>query len=90
MLNHEELQTRKFPTPMEGQTFLTDRSHTVMDGTTQYIYTGMAYPGSDESDPVWMIKRIAILADGSTATLFANGQGTFDQVWDNHASLTYA
>lgn len=89
MLNQTELQRRHFSTSMDGSLFLTDRTSTAMDGTTQYIYMGFAHPGSDETDPVWMIKRIAILADGSTASLFVNGHGTFDQVWNDHASLTY-
>ncbi|MBF0181860.1 MAG: hypothetical protein HQM03_17725 [Magnetococcales bacterium] len=90
MMNHEELLRRKFSTTVDGLAMLTDRSNTVMDGTTQYIYLGFAYPGSAESDPVWMIKRIAIFADGTTATLFVGGLATFDQVWADHATLAYA
>ncbi|MBF0295533.1 MAG: hypothetical protein HQL96_10120 [Magnetococcales bacterium] len=90
MMNYKELQNRKFSTAVDGLAMLTDRSHTVMDGTTQYIYLGLAYPGSAESDPVWLIKRVAILADGTTATLFVDGLATFNQVWADHATLTYA
>ncbi|MBF0440161.1 MAG: hypothetical protein HQL93_13720 [Magnetococcales bacterium] len=90
MLNQTELLERKFSTSMDGHAYLTDRSMTVVDGTTQYIYLGVAYPGSSENDPVWMIKRIAVFADGATATLFAGGQATFDQVWADYANLTYS
>lgn len=89
MINREDLQRRTFFTPLNGTEFLTDRSHTVTVGTTQYIYLGFAYPGSGENDPVWLIKRIALFEDGSTATLFANGLATFNQVWTDHATLNY-
>ncbi|MBF0628211.1 MAG: hypothetical protein HQL91_08310 [Magnetococcales bacterium] len=90
MINANDLQSRKFATSMDGQELLTNRSHTIQDGTTQHIHLGFAHPGSDPLEPVWLVKRITILADGSTATLFAGGEAQFNQVWDDHATLNYA
>ncbi|MBF0272498.1 MAG: hypothetical protein HQL98_10585 [Magnetococcales bacterium] len=90
MLNPDDLQSRKFASAMTGQDLLTSRSSSITDGTTQYIYLGMAYPGSEESDPVWMVKRIAVDANGDTATLFAGGQAQFNQAWTDRAALSYA
>ncbi|MBF0213424.1 MAG: hypothetical protein HQM00_07660 [Magnetococcales bacterium] len=90
MLNPLELQNRKFATAMDGHHLLINRTHTVTEGTTQYIYMGYAYPGSGENDPVWMIKRVAIAADGSSSTLFAGGEARFNQIWSDYTSLSYA
>ncbi len=90
MINQNELQQRTFPTAMDGSLFLTARTAKVVDGSTEYNYIGLAHPGSNESGAVWMIQRVMIQADGSTATLFANGAALFDQVWSDHASLSYS
>lgn len=90
MINRTELEKRDFRSVMDLKAFLTSRTSTAMDGTTQHIFIGYAYPGRSEDDPVWMIQRVAIFANESTATLFADGQTRFNQVWSNHASLTYS
>ena len=90
MINRNELQKRDFPTVMDGGQFLTARTSSVMNGTTQLFYMGYAYPGSAEGDSVWMIQRVAIAADSSTVTLFAGGEALFNQVWANRASLVYS
>ncbi len=89
MINRNELQRRDFPAVMDGGKFLTTRTAKVVDGATQHIYLGYAFPGSAEGDPVWMIQRVTVAADESTATLFVDGQASFNQVWANHASLLY-
>ena len=90
MINRNELQKRDFPIVIDSGKFLTVRTATIMDGSTQYFYLGYAHPGGAEGDPVWMIQRVAIAADESTATLFAGGQALFNQVWANRASLAYS
>lgn len=90
MINRKELEQRKIPTMLDGASFLSARTATVMEGTTQLIYIGSAYPGSTEADAVWMIQRVSIAADESTATLFADGEATFSQIWDNRESLNYS
>ncbi|MEO5347954.1 MAG: hypothetical protein H7834_16495 [Magnetococcus sp. YQC-9] len=89
MFSVEALQSRKFATAIDGRDLLANRTRTVTDGSIQHIYMGFAYPGSDENDPVWLIKRITVLADGSTATRFAAGEAQFTHAWSDHASLTY-
>lgn len=90
MFNEEELQGRNFPYMMEGGQFLTTRTSTEMVGDSQYYYMGYAHPGSAEGDPVWMIQRVIIAANESTATLFGGGQALFNQIWANRVTLAYS
>jgi hypothetical protein len=56
-------------------------------GTITYI--GKALAGTATSAATWQIKRIE---DVSTETiiLFADGNTSFDNVWNDRASLTYS
>lgn len=56
---------------------------TKIDDTGTYVYIGKAAAGSLTSAAVWKIKRIS-----STDILFAGGAATFNQIWDNHATIT--
>lgn len=51
-------------------------------------YTGKAAPGSLPSDPVWQVKRVTVTGN-DIASSFADGNASFDNVWDDRASLTY-
>lgn len=54
------------------------------------IYQGYATPGSQTSDPVWRVKRIQISAvDGDVTESFADGDSSYDNIWDDRVSLTY-
>lgn len=75
---------------MEGSQFLTSRTVSAEVGDTQIMYIGLAYPGSLESDAVWMIQRIAVNSDDSTITLFAAGSAKFNQVWADREHLIYS
>lgn len=90
MINKNALQQRTLHTTMDSASFLTSRTATVMDGTTQHIYIGSAHPGSDENDPVWMILRVSLFADESTFSLFPDGQARFNQIWTNRTNLSYS
>lgn len=59
-------------------------------GAYAYTYVGEAAPGSNASDAVWRIKRVAEQT-GSTLTeiLWANDTDAFDKVWDDRATYTY-
>lgn len=58
------------------------------NGDTEYI--GKAEAGTQGSEPKWLIKKLVYNAQGlQTATLFANGKVAFDQIWNDHDSLTY-
>lgn len=54
------------------------------DGT--YTYIGEALPGAATSAPVWRIQRIT---NADNTVLWADGDANFDNVWDNHLTLTY-
>ncbi|MEO5363797.1 MAG: hypothetical protein H7838_09275 [Magnetococcus sp. DMHC-8] len=90
MINRTDLQHRLVPISMDGTLFLTTRTATVQVGATQTIYLGFAYPGSNETDSVWLIQRTSVAADGTTTTLFAGGRAVFDQVWADRLNLSYA
>lgn len=57
----------------------------VLPSTT---YVGDAFPGSLTSSSVWRIKRIVETGPDSEIT-WADGNGNFDNIWDNRVSLTY-
>lgn len=59
-----------------------------VDSATGFIYVGEAAIGSDESAAVWRIRRVSIV-DGDAIVLWSGG-GTFNQIWANRLSLTYA
>ena len=61
----------------------------IVDYTTTagYVYICQAQPGSDTAQALWRIQRIT-LATGRV--LWASGLGTFTNIADNRASLTYS
>lgn len=52
-------------------------------------YLGLAKSGTPTSASLWQIRKISV---SSTVTSFtwADGDGNYDNVWDNRASLTYS
>lgn len=50
-----------------------------------YDYFGHASPGTASSAASWKIKRM----DSNGIITWADGNASFDNVWDNHSSLTY-
>lgn len=72
-----------------GNVALTTRTDT--DGATpETIYRGKALPGTVTSAAQWRIEEITIAADGDVAILFADGNDSYDNIWDNRASLSYS
>jgi hypothetical protein len=55
-----------------------------------HIYIGEANPGSTFSAAVWRIKYIVILSDGDVSITWADGDDSFDNVWNNRASYSYS
>lgn len=53
------------------------------------IYKGQAQVGSQPSDNVWQIRKITISPSGEIVEQWADGNGFYDNVWDNRATLTY-
>jgi len=54
-----------------------------------FDYVGEASVGATTSSSVWRIKRVDNTS-GDIAILWADGDETFDNVWDNRASLSYS
>lgn len=57
------------------------------EASATVTYVGKALPGSLTSASVWQIQKI----DTTTGTVitFADGDGEFDNEWDNRATLVY-
>lgn len=53
------------------------------------FYGGKAVPGSITSDPVWQIQKILLIGDDVEIT-WADGNGNFDNIWDDRLSLSYS
>ena len=56
--------------------------------TATLFYVGEANFAAPSSNPVWRIRRIDTSA-GVDVT-WADGNSNYDNVWDDHTSLTYA
>jgi hypothetical protein len=59
----------------------------VVDATVTYI--GYAQPGALTSAASWKIKKITTTGDDIAIT-WADGNVNFDNIWNDHASLTYS
>lgn len=53
------------------------------------IYRGEAAPGSEESSPVWRIRRLTISVDDDVTEEWADGDANFDNVWADRIALNY-
>lgn len=60
-------------------------------GASGPVYIGEAIVGSSQSNSVWKIKKLTYDGSGNlAATLFADGNDNFDNIWDDRASLSYS
>lgn len=69
-----------------------DRSDLVydVDGNVTGKYFAQAAPGSASSDPVWRISYTSYNAEYDGTKQWADGDSLFNNVWDDHLSLSYA
>jgi hypothetical protein len=58
-----------------------------VDSSTTYL--GEAEPGSATSSAVWRIKKI-VETGPDVAITWADGNESFDNIWDNRLSLSYS
>lgn len=58
----------------------------VDEGAT-YTYIGHAEPGTATAASAWRIKR---LTNSNSSVVWADGDGDFDNVWDDRVSLVYS
>lgn len=65
-------------------------SRTVISGN--FVYRGLAKPGSSEDDAVWLIVRTEDVGGAGTTypKLFANGVATFSSLWTGYAGFSYS
>lgn len=52
-------------------------------------YVGKALPGTSSASATWQIKRIT-LSGADITEEYADGDDSFDNIWDNRASLSYS
>lgn len=57
--------------------------------STSVSYIGFSEIGSSTANPVWRILKITV-SGTITELLHADGDGAYDNIWDNRASLTYS
>lgn len=58
------------------------------DSADPIIYIGKAPVGSDEGDAVWQISKLD--TSSGVITTWADGDASFNNVWDDRASLSYS
>jgi len=60
----------------------------VVSSTLSYL--GEANPGTATSAASWRIKKLVFDAAGDITVTYADGNSSFDNIWDNRASLSYS
>jgi hypothetical protein len=61
------------------------------DGNSNPIYIGLAAPGTLTSAAFWQIRKLTFDVNNNVTSIkYANGSPSFDQVWDDRVTLTYA
>jgi hypothetical protein len=53
-------------------------------------YHGLAAISSAANAAVWQIRRLTTNVAGSITVEYADGNATYDNVWDNRAALAYS
>jgi hypothetical protein len=56
----------------------------------EVTYRGDALPGTTEAAALWRVTRFTLQSDGDTEVLYADGNDSFDNIWDNRLSLSYS
>lgn len=74
-----------------GEVAQTTRSDTI-DPTVfpEVTYRGDATPGTATSAAAWRVQRLTLQSDGDVEVLFADGNDSYDNIWDNRLSLSYS
>lgn len=65
-----------------------DYTQRIDEVSATVTYIGKADPGSAEGAAVWQIKKIEVIGTETEIT-WADGDVSFNNIWDNRASLTY-
>lgn len=64
--------------------------YTTISASDYPLYVGKAAPGSASSAAVWQVKKLAYSGTNVTQVDWADGNDSFDNIWDNRASLAYS
>jgi hypothetical protein len=59
------------------------------DAGSSTFYIGRAVPGTATSAASWEIRKLLTLGN-NVEILWADGDGNYDNIWDNRASLSYS
>ena len=52
-------------------------------------YLGKAYPGASAAVAAWQVQKLVFGLDGDVTITWADGNASFDNIWDDRAALTY-
>ncbi len=64
--------------------------HTLLDDAGgNALYIGRAAPGIPTTEAAWEIRKLLTLGN-NLEILWADGDGNYDNIWDNRASLSYS
>lgn len=66
---------------------LKDAQLVKVDAGATYTYVGAAVCGTATSSALWQVKRVT---NASGDVVWADGDGSYNNVWDNRASLSYS
>lgn len=95
LTDYKELERAKFVYNGAGRIALSVSDTTgagvvkVDEPNSSTTYVGWAAPGTATSAASWRIQKIAVSGTVTTIT-WADGDQSFDNIWDNRASLTYS
>lgn len=59
------------------------------NGGDNPVYIGLAAPGSLTSEAKWQVRKLTYDGTNPTVIKYANGSSSFNQIYDDRASLTY-
>ena len=65
------------------------KSVAIDEVSSSLSYIGKAVVGSSQSSAVWQISKLETIS-GVTLLQFADGDDSFDNIWDDRATLTYS
>jgi len=61
-----------------------------VNGSGFVIYQGWAVIGSAESEAVWLISKLNYSGNFFTGRVWADGEGTYDKVWNDRTGYDYS
>ncbi len=74
---------------VDGEVSSPDYALVMDEASSTVTYVGLAVEGTATSAASWKIKKITISGTVTSIT-WADGNNSFDNVWDNRASLSYS